>query len=434
VRFEEAIADLEGRQPESMPGPSLERIRAVTELLDHPELTAPTVHVTGTNGKTTTARLVMSLACAHGLRTGLYTSPHLETVRERLSVCGEPITEEEFAETYEHLLPFLELVDGRSEIRVTYFETLTALTYLWFTDRPVDLAVFEVGIGGSWDATNLIRSEVAVLCPIGLDHMKQLGSTVAEIAVEKAGIVKETSTAVVREQRPEALEVIQRRCEEMGAPLLLEGRDFRLAWREQAVGGQVLTIEGTRGTYQDVFLPLYGEEAARNAAAAVVAMEVTLGRELDRDVVVPGLRDATSPGRVEVIARRPTVVLDGGHNEDAVRALVRTMNEVFGWGRLHLVVAMFADKRVEDVVAILADGLADSSGARPILGYAARNSGERSAPAERVAEAMRAAGLEEVREFPDVRAALEAVAAEARPEDLVLVTGSFYTVGDARVL
>src|SRR5947207_10827978 len=192
--FREALADVDGRQPEGMPGPSLDRISEVVNLLDHPELTYPSIHITGTNGKTTTARLITTVACAHGFTTGTYISPHLGSVTERLSICGRPISEQEFAEAYEHLKPFLDVVDGHSTfaggIRVTYFEALTALAYLWFADKPVALGVFEVGMGGSWDATNLIRGEVAVIGPVGLDH-RELGSTVGEVAVEKAGIVKE---------------------------------------------------------------------------------------------------------------------------------------------------------------------------------------------------------------------------------------------------
>jgi dihydrofolate synthase/folylpolyglutamate synthase len=408
-----------------MPEPSLDRIRELAELLDHPELTYPSIHVTGTNGKTTTARLATAIACAHGLTSGTFISPHVISVNERISLCGEPITDEEFAETYEHLLPFLERVDGLS-LRVTYFETLTALAYLFFADKPVGLGVFEVGLGGAWDATNLISGEVAVLCPIGLDHTKQLGSTIRQIATEKAGIIKEGRIAVVREQRPEALEVIERRCDEVGASLLLEGRDFGLESRSQGVGGQSFDVSGIYRSYDEQFTPLFGEHAARNAAAGVVACEALFGRALNERSVKQAVRSVLSPGRIEVVARHPLVILDGAHNPDAAGAVAQALPESFHWDRLHLVIGMSRDKDVESVCTQLA-----SLGPRA---YACSYSSPRSAPSARVAGALRDAGVSGVQEFDSVRHAVEAARAAAEPEDLILVTGSFYTVADARPL
>lgn len=408
-----------------MPEPSLDRIRELAELLDHPELTYPSIHVTGTNGKTTTARLATAIACAHGLTSGTFISPHVISVNERISLCGEPITDEEFAETYEHLLPFLEQVDGIS-LRVTYFETLTALAYLYFADKPVGLGVFEVGLGGSWDATNLISGEVAVICPIGLDHTKELGSTIGQIATEKAGIIKEGRIAVVREQRPEALEVIERRCNEVGASMSLEGRDFGLESLSQGVGGQSFEVGGIYRTYDDLFMPLFGEHSSRNAAAAIVGCEVLFGRALNVRLVREAIRAARSPGRIEVVARHPVVVLDGAHNPDAASALVRTLPESFSWDTLHLVVGMSRDKEVETVCGLLA----------PLAGraYSCSYSSSRSAPADRIARALRDAGVSGVKEFASVVDAVEAARQAAEPDDLVLVTGSFYTVADARPL
>ena len=220
MRFEEAVAELDARQPEHMPKPDLDRMRALAALLDDPQLTYPTIHVTGTNGKTTTARLTAAIACAHGLTSGLFTSPHLLSVTERFEICGEPIADQAFGDEFEHLRPFLRTVDEQVG-PVTYFEALAALGFLVFADAPVQLGVFEVGMGGTWDATNLIASDVAVICPIGLDH-PELGSTIAEVAGEKAGIIKEGKVAVVRDQPPEALEVLERRCEEQIATMLLE--------------------------------------------------------------------------------------------------------------------------------------------------------------------------------------------------------------------
>jgi dihydrofolate synthase/folylpolyglutamate synthase len=425
MEYSEALRDLDGRQPESMPERGLDRVRAVAELLDHPESTYPSIQITGTNGKTTTARIITALACRHGLATGTYISPHLDDVRERLSLCGERISEEEFAETYGHLLPFLERVDGPS-LRVTYFETLTALAYLWFADKPVDLGVLEVGLGGTWDATNLVRGDVAVLCPIGLDHVRLLGNTVEQVATEKAGIIKEGRVAVVREQRPEAMAVIERRCKEVGAELLLEGTDFDLAGRTQGVGGQSLSIRSRHALYEDVFFPLVGEQLARNAVASVVAVESLLDRPLDDDSLRAALRSVASPGRMEVVGRRPLVVLDGAHNPDAAAAVAEALPEVFTWNRLHLVVGMFEDKDVESVVRLLAP-LADRA-------YACMNTGSRAAPVSRVEAALRQSGVDHVQAFETVGAAVASAMAAADPEDLILVTGSFYTVADARPL
>lgn len=425
MRFADALRDLEARASEFRPEPTLERIRALADLLDNPQDSYPTVHVTGTNGKTTTSRLVTALTCSLGLTTGTFTSPHVTSVTERLSVCGQPISEEEFAEQYEYLLPFLREVDRRSERRVSYFEALTALAYVWFADKPVALGVFEVGMGGTWDATNLVRGDVAVVCPVGLDH-PELGDTVGKVAREKAGIIKEGRVAVVREQRPEAQEVIRARCREVGSTLLLEGEDWALASRLPAWGGQYLAVQTPHGSYADLFLPLFGEQLARNAAAAIVAVEALLGRALDEKSVRGALEGVRSPGRVEVVARHPTVVLDGAHNPDAAEALAGALRESFRWERLHLVIGMFADKDVEAVTRTLAP-LADRA-------YASPNSSPRSAPPERVASGLVAAGVGEVEAFATVAQAVEAARQAAEEGDLILVTGSFYTVADARPL
>jgi dihydrofolate synthase/folylpolyglutamate synthase len=407
-----------------MPGPSLDRIRAVAELLDHPERTYPSIQVTGTNGKTTTARAVGALACGHGLTAGVFTSPHIRSLTERMAVCDEPMTEDEFGEEYERLLPYLQRVDT-SVGPVTYFETLTALAFLWFADKPVALGVFEVGMGGTWDATNLVTGDVAILCPVGLDHVGILGSTVAEIAGEKAGIVKEGRVAVVREQAPEALEVIERRAKEVGAHMLLEHREWGLSRRTQAVGGQLIAVSAIHAEYEDYFLPLFGEEMARNAAASIVAVEALLGRALDEGAVRAALSGLSAPGRLEVAGHQPLVLLDGAHNPDAAAALARTLGE-FTWERLHLVVGAFADK---DVEAIL----------RPLVPlayrvYPCRSSSPRAAPVERVAAAAPAAGGAAVEEHATVADAVAAARAAATEGDLILVTGSFYTVADARPL
>jgi dihydrofolate synthase/folylpolyglutamate synthase len=423
MRFDEAVAQLDERQPEHMPGPSLDRIRDVVGYLDHPELTYPTIHVTGTNGKSTAARVAAAVACSHGVTTGLFISPHLRSVTERLSVCGRDITEHEFADEWAHLSPFLELVDGAGRGAVTYFEAVTALAFLWFADKPVGLAVFEVGMGGSWDATNLISGDVAVICPIGMDHVAELGPTLADIAREKSGIVKAGMAAIVREQDSDAERVALDRAEEVGATLRWEGDDWEVEERLRAVGGQSFLLRGLHATYEDLFLPLFGEHAVRNAAAGIVAVEATLGRALDEGSLREALADVRAPGRLEVVARQPLVVLDGAHNPAGAEALGTAMREFFTWQRLHLVLAVSANKDLAGIVRPLAP-LADAA-------YAARNDSARTADAQPLADALSGRGTP-VEVFDSVTAALEAARAAAAPDDIVLVTGSLYTVADAR--
>jgi dihydrofolate synthase / folylpolyglutamate synthase len=420
MRFAEALAELDARQPERIV-PGLERIGALVDLMDHPERTYPSVHVAGTNGKTTTTRLIGRILCAHGLSSGVYTSPHLHSIAERLALCDDPIGEGEFAETYAHLLPYLQDVDRRGE-RVTYFEVLTALAFLWFADKPVEAAVFEVGMGGRWDATNVVEAGVAVLCPVGLDH-PELGSTVAEVAGEKAAIVKQEAVAVVREQPPEALEVIRNRAEEVGAQLRMEGRDFSVQNRALALGGQLISVQGSETSYEDLLFPLYGEHQARNAAAAVAACEAFLGRALHPDLLREAFTGATSPGRMEVVSRQPLTLLDGAHNPDGARALAAAVGESFVWNRLHLVIGVLSTKDVDGIVGALAS--------RADIAYACSNSSHLSLPADTTADACRRAGPE-ARAYPTVGDALDAAEAAAADDDLILVTGSLYTVADAR--
>jgi dihydrofolate synthase / folylpolyglutamate synthase len=405
-----------------MPEPSLDRIRAVSELLDDPQLTYPTIHVTGTNGKTTIARAAAAIACAHGLTTGLFTSPHLHSVRERLSLCGVEISEEEFAEEWLHLEPFLEVVDAQGNGAATYFEAVTALAFLWFADKPVGLAVVEVGMGGSWDATNLVTGDVAVIGEVGLDH-PELGSTIREVATEKAGIIKPDKTVIVREQPDDALDVIETRAQEVGATLLLERRDWELAARFPAVGGQQFRVEGIHGAYDDLFLPMFGEYAVLNVAAAMVAVESVLGHALDADVARAAIQALRIPGRLEVMARSPLLIVDGAHNPAGAEALARTLAEAFTWDRMHVVLAVSSNKDIDGIVSALG----------PIVDvwYAAANETVRSFPAEHVAKRIAASGGR-VADLGTVAEALAAARDAAVPEDLILVTGSLYTVADAR--
>jgi len=420
MRFADALKRLDARQPEHMPGPSLERIREVAALLDQPQLTYPTIHVTGTNGKTTAARVAASVACAHGITVGLYTSPHLLSVTERFSVCGQDITEEEFAQEWEHLEPFLQLVDGRGSGEVTYFEAVTALAYLWFADKPVGLGVFEVGMGGAWDATNLVDGEVAVVTPIGMDHVAELGPTLEDIAGEKAGILKPGSTAVFREQEPAAEAVLAGRAAEAGSTPRWEGKDWEVEERLLAVGGQAFRLRGLHATYEDLYLPLFGDYAVHNAGAGVVAVEALTGQPLHDETLREGLAAVQSPGRLEIVALQPSVVLDGAHNPAGAAALAEAMRESFRWERLHLVLAVSANKDLAGICAPLAP-LADEA-------YVARNEGVRSADPVDVADAL---GRPAAR-FGAVAEALAAARAAAAPRDIVLVTGSLFTVADAK--
>jgi dihydrofolate synthase / folylpolyglutamate synthase len=420
MRFSDAVSRLNARQPEHMPGPSLDRIREIAGLLDQPQLTYPSIHITGTNGKTTAARVAASVACAHGIPVGLYTSPHLLSVTERLSICGQDITEGEFAQEWEHLEPFLQLVDGRGFGEVTYFEAVTALAYLWFADKPVGLGVFEVGLGGTWDATNLVDGEVAVVTPIGMDHVAELGPTLEDIAGEKAGILKPGATAVFREQEPAVAAVLAGRPAEVGSTPRWEGEDWEVEERLLAVGGQAFRLRGLHAAYEDLYLPLFGDYAVHNAAAGIVAVEALTGQPLHDDTLREGLAVVQSPGRLEIAALEPSVILDGAHNPAGAAALADAMRESFRWRRLHLVLAVSANKDLAGICAPLAP-LADEA-------YVARNDSVRSADPDAVAAAL---GRPAAR-FGSVAQALAAARAAADPADVVLVTGSLFTVADAK--
>jgi dihydrofolate synthase/folylpolyglutamate synthase len=421
VRFAEALAELEARGEGRMV-PNLERIAALAELMDHPQRTYPSVHVTGTNGKTTTTRLISRILCGHGLAAGAYTSPHLSSVTERIALCEEDITEDEFAETYEHLLPYLRTVDERGGDRVTYFEAMTALAYLWFADKPVDAGIFEVGMGGAWDATNLIEARVAVIREVGLDH-PELGGTVEEVAREKAGVIKKDAIVITHDGPQPALDIIEQRARDIHAHVHVRERDFGVRSSEQAVGGQRIVVKGLHAEYDDLFLPLFGEHQADNAAAAIAACEAFINHELDPDTLREAFLGATSPGRLEVVARHPLVVLDGAHNPAAAVALAETLPDAFVWKRLHLVIGVLETKDVAGIVAPLMS--------RTSAAYACANSNPKSLEPQRMAAACKGVGMD-VEAFPSVAHALDAAEAAADDDDLILVTGSLYTVADAR--
>jgi dihydrofolate synthase/folylpolyglutamate synthase len=424
MNFADAIAQLETRQPEHMPGPSLDRIAALAEYLDHPERTYPTIHVTGTNGKSTAARVAAAVACANGLPTGLFISPHLREVTERFAVCGQDISRSGFAEEWEHLAPYLEVIDGLGHGEVTYFEAVTALAFLWFADKPVALGVFEVGMGGRWDATNLITSDVAVVTPVALDHVAELGPTLTDIAKEKGGIIKEGKIGVIRSQDAEVAVTLARRADEVGATLLHEGPDWEVLDPLLAVGGQAFSLRTPHATYEDLFLPVFGSYAAANAGAGIVACEALTGHALDDKALRAGLASVRNPGRLEVVGHDPTVVLDGAHNPAGAAALVEALSQSFTWQRLHVVLAVSGNKDVAGVVAPIA-ALAD-------VIYATENDSVRSADATALEAAALADGVDAVRVEPSVAAAIGAARTAAVPGDLILITGSLFTVADAK--
>jgi dihydrofolate synthase / folylpolyglutamate synthase len=292
---------------------------------------------------------------AFGLRPGRYTSPHLDSPTERVVLDGSPIAEERFAEVYDEIAPYVELVDSRSAVPMTFFEVLTGMAFAAFADAPVDVAVLEVGLGGAWDATNVVQAQTCVVLPVGLDHVPLLGTTVAEVAAEKAGIVHEGATVVLAQQQPEAAEVLLRRCAEVGATVAREGLEFGVVERRTAVGGQVLVLQGLAGTYEEVFLPLHGSHQAANAAAALAAVEAFLGGAgaLDPDAVREGFAQVSSPGRLEVVRTSPTVVVDAAHNPHGMAATVAALGESFSFTDLVAVVAVLGDKDARGMLELL---------------------------------------------------------------------------------
>lgn len=416
----------------------LSRIEELLDLLGAPHRTYPSIHLTGTNGKTSTARMIDSLLRAFGLHTGRYTSPHLESVRERISLDGEPVSEERFVATYREIAPLAELVDKSNAEPLTYFDMTTALAFATFADAPVDVAVVEVGLGGAEDSTNVLHAGVCVLTPIGLDHTEWLGDTIEDIALAKAGIIHRDATVISAAQPEEAVRPILERCVEMGATVAREGAEFGVLRRAVAVGGQMLTLQGLGGVYDEVFLPLHGAHQAQNAAVALAAVEAFLGagveRMLDVETVRQGFAAVSSPGRLERVRTAPTVLLDGAHNPQGMAATVTALQEEFAFTRLVGVLAVLGDKDAAALLELL----------EPVLDtlVVTTNSSSRAMPARQLAALATEVFGEErvtvVEAMPDAIA--EAVAlAEADVEGElsgvgVLITGSVVTVADARRL
>jgi dihydrofolate synthase/folylpolyglutamate synthase len=440
-RLAETFAEVEdallSRWPETRLEPSLDRIEAFTELLGDPQRTYQVIHLTGTNGKTSTSRMIDTLLRALELRTGRFTSPHVEKMSERISIDGEPLSDEQFVRAFNEVAPYTHLVDSAQDHPLSFFETVVGMAYAAFADAPVDVAVVEVGMGGSWDATNVADASVAVVLPVAVDHVAYLGDSPLAIAREKAGIIKPGSVAVLAAQQPEVAQLLLDRAAEVGASVAREEVDFGVVSRVSAVGGQVVTLQGLRATYDDVFLPLYGAHQAQNAAMALAAVEALAGDQpLGEEIVRAAFAEVTSPGRLEVIRRSPTILLDAAHNPHGAEAAAAALDDSFAFSPLIGVVGVMADKDHEGLLAAFEPHLAHV--------VCTQNSTDRSLPATSLAEVAREIyGEDRVSVAPDLAEAIDQAAALAEAgavfgggvgSGAVLVTGSVVTVGEARTM
>ena len=432
-------AELLGRWPENAIEPSLARISALMDLLGDPQLAYPVIQVTGTNGKSSTARMIASLLRAFGLRTGLYTSPHLVDIRERIEIDGVVISPEAFVDVARDVAPYIAAVDARVESEggtpITFFETMTAIAYAAFADAPVEVAVIEVGLGGAWDATSVCSPQVSVITRVDMDHAEILGDTIEAIAAEKAGIIREGGFAISAQQAPEAESIIRGRASDVGATLAWDGVNFWVADRTIAVGGQLLDLKGLSGEYDDLFLPLFGRFQADNAAVALAAVEAFLGGgafALDIDAVRQGFADVESPGRLEIVRNGPTVIIDAAHNPAGARALAEALAESFAFSHLVGVVAVLGDKDVRGILTAL----------EPVLDeiVVTQNASPRALPVDDLAGlAIQVFGEERVEVSPRFDDAIDAAIRLAEEADAyaasgAVVTGSVVTAGQARAL
>ena len=426
--------DLLGRIAENAPQPRLEATRRAVELLGDPQGTYPIIHITGTNGKTSTSRITESILRAYGLRTGLMTSPHLVRVNERIVIDGVPISNRALAANWADISPFLEMVDAElianSEEPLTYFEALTVLAFASFADAPVDVAVIEVGMGGEWDSTNVGDGQVAVFAPIALDHTQRLGSTVAEIARTKSGIIKPLANVVSAIQTDAALAELENAAELTESTLAVEGDAFALVSSTVAVGGQVITVRGLAGTYDDLFLPMFGEHQGHNAALAIAAVESFLGagsQALVGDVLAEGLATASSPGRLQIIGTEPTVIVDAAHNPHGAAALAAALKAYFTFDEIAVVIGVLDDKDALGIIEALA----------PVATafYVTQSQSERAVPAEVLVETVREV-TEETTDFDDFAEAVDRARNWAAESDkrAVVITGSITLVGEAITL
>jgi dihydrofolate synthase/folylpolyglutamate synthase len=435
--FDEVYRALQSRWPETRLDPTLERIAMLCDLLGQPQRNFPVVHLTGTNGKTSTARMVDDLIRGLGLRTGRFTSPHVESITERITIDGVAVSGERFVELYHEVAPYAEIVDRTAARAMSFFEFITGMAFAAFADAPVDAAVLEVGMGGVWDSTNVADASVAVVTPIAVDHRRYLGDRPADIAVEKAGIIKPGSFAILAQQSLDVAEVLLRRAVEVEATVAREGLEFGLLDRVPGVGGQMLALRGLFGEYPDVFLPLYGAHQAHNAACALAAVEAFSGGGdlVDIDVVRQTLGQVTSPGRLEVVRRTPTIVIDAAHNPHGAEATAAAVQESFSFTPLVGVMGVMHDKDAEGVLAAF----------EPIMAaiVCTQNSTSRALPADELGEiAAGIFGADRVEVVPRLDDAIDraialaetGTSADAIGSGAVLVTGSVITAGEARSL
>ncbi|MDR7186221.1 dihydrofolate synthase/folylpolyglutamate synthase [Microbacterium trichothecenolyticum] len=422
------------RQGERWVQPRVERTRRVLELLDDPQKTYRVVHVTGTNGKTSTSRMIETLVRAHGLRTGLFTSPHLERFTERIMVDGEPIDDAAVADAWDEIAPFVDLVDAElaaaDDAPLTFFELLTVLAFVAFADAPIDVLVLEVGMGGSWDSTNTADGDVAVFAPIDLDHADRLGDTIAEIARVKAGIIKDGAAVVSARQDAAAEAVLREAAAAHGATIAFEGSEFALAQQRLAVGGQQISVRGLAATYEDEYLPLYGAHQGFNAALAIAAVESLVGgasQPIAGDVLAEGLAGVTSPGRLQLVGAAPTVLVDAAHNPHGARALVTALREAFDFDEWGVVLGVLSDKDAAGIVSEIAPVAAHV--------FATAPDSERAEDADAVADLAEAHDLR-VSVHRDLADAAEAARAWASASDrrAVVIAGSVVLAGEALAL
>lgn len=433
-RVEEIYQQIIARVPEHQVQPTLDRVTETLDILGDPQNSYPSVHITGTNGKTSTTRMIDALLGAFGVRTGRFTSPHLVDVRERITIEGDSISPDEFVRTWEDIAPYIEMVDrAHAETdgtKLSFFEVFTVMAFATFADHPVDAAVVEVGMGGRWDATNVIDAGVGVIMPIAIDHEKWLGSTIREIAEEKAGIIKPGQIVIVAKQQEEALRVIEERAAQVDAIVRLEGRDYEVLDRQLGVGGQMITVRTPAAVYEDVFVPLFGDYQASNAAAAIAAVEAFMGgRALDAKVVEAGMLGATSPGRLQVVRHSPTIIVDAAHNPAGAHTLGESISEAFDFERVVGVYSAMGDKDIEGVLGEVEPYL-DSI-------VITQMPGPRAKPAEEIAQIAREVfGSDRVDVQEDI---LEAIATavnlgesgdESAPATGVVIFGSVLLAGE----
>lgn len=437
--------DIMSRPPEhNTTNLDLDRMNLMLDILGHPEQSFRVIHITGTNGKGSTARMAEAICRAYGMRTGLYTSPHLERINERIAIDGQSLSDDDFVDTWDQVKDLVDLVDMKMEQagkpRMSFFEVLTAMAIWKFADAPVDVAVVEVGMGGAWDATNVLNADAAVIGPVDMDHMQWLGDTVEQIAAEKAGIIKPGCTAVIGLQPHEqaVMPILEEAAERNHARMLRDGYEMEVVSRAPAVGGQLVTLRTPLGEYAEIPVAKFGEHQAHNALAALAAAEavIPVSGQLNADIVSEALGGVKVPGRIEQVRTSPTIIIDGGHNVNAAEALRAAIEENYDFTQLVGVIAMMGDKQVEEYLGVL----------EPLLSHVVvtENSWrERVMSAKDLEQvAVRVFGRDRVTCEPDLPDAIQTAVNMVDAEDElgvgyghgVLICGSFVTAGDARTM